>query len=97
MKTQSRPAGPIPGLHARLFSTAVVYFRLTKPRIALLLLISTAAGMLAAGGGSVSWVMVWVSVEIGVRGPVSSTMRPSRMRICRCAASAMKSSDWLSE
>ena len=57
MKTQSRPAGPIPGLHARLFSTAVVYFRLTKPRIALLLLISTAAGMLAAGGGSVSWVM----------------------------------------
>ena len=32
-----------------------MYFRLTKPRIALLLLISTAAGMLAAGGGSVSW------------------------------------------
>ena len=32
-----------------------VYFRLTKPRIAILLLISTAGGMLAAGGGSVSW------------------------------------------
>jgi protoheme IX farnesyltransferase len=31
------------------------YFQLTKPKIALLLLISTAAGMLAAGGGTVSW------------------------------------------
>ena len=36
-------------------STIKFYFLLTKPRIALLLLISTAAGMLAAGGGSVSW------------------------------------------
>jgi len=31
------------------------YFQLTKPKIALLLLISTAAGMLAAGGGSIPW------------------------------------------
>ena len=36
-------------------NTLKAYFQLTKPRIALLLLISTAAGMLAAGGGTVSW------------------------------------------
>ena len=36
-------------------STIKGYYQLTKPKIALLLLISTSAGMLAAGGGSISW------------------------------------------
>ena len=42
---------------ASLGSVMRAYFALTKPRIALLLLISTAAGMLAAGGGTVAWEM----------------------------------------
>ncbi len=55
MKAYIPSSGPSAALYPRLLSTARVYFRLTKPRIALLLLISTAAGMLAAGGGSVAW------------------------------------------
>ena len=55
MKAYIPSSGPSAALYPRLLSTARVYFRLTKPRIALLLLISAAAGMLAAGGGSVAW------------------------------------------
>ena len=55
MKAYSPSSGPSAALYPRLLFTARVYFRLTKPRIALLLLISAAAGMLAAGGGSVAW------------------------------------------
>ncbi len=55
MKAYFPSSGPSAALYPRLLSTARVYFRLTKPRIALLLLISAAAGMLAAGGGSVAW------------------------------------------
>ena len=55
MKTDFTSSGPAAALYPRLLSTARAYFRLTKPRIALLLLISTAAGMLAAGGGTVAW------------------------------------------
>ena len=55
MKAYTPSSGPSAALYPRLLSTARVYFRLTKPRIALLLLISAAAGMLAAGGGSVAW------------------------------------------
>ena len=55
MKTYFQSSGPAPAIYPRLVTTARAYFRLTKPRIALLLLISTAAGMLAAGGGTVAW------------------------------------------
>ncbi len=55
MKTDFTSSEPATALYPRLLSTARVYFRLTKPRIAVLLLISTAAGMLAAGGGTVAW------------------------------------------
>ena len=54
-----------PGAPTRLIPTAAAYFRLTKPRIALLLLISTAAGMLAAGGGSVSWSLAFALLAGG--------------------------------
>ena len=60
MNTSFPPTGPAVALYPRLLSTARVYFRLTKPRIALLLLISTAAGMLAAGGGTVAWSMAGI-------------------------------------
>ena len=55
MKAYIPSSGPSAALYPRLLFTARVYFRLTKPRIAVLLLISAAAGMLAAGGGSVAW------------------------------------------
>ena len=55
MKAYFTSSGPAAALYPRLVSTARAYFRLTKPRIAVLLLISTAAGMLAAGGGTVAW------------------------------------------
>ena len=55
MKAYFTSSGPAAALYPRLISTARAYFRLTKPRIAVLLLISTAAGMLAAGGGTVAW------------------------------------------
>ncbi len=55
MKTYFPSTGPAAALYPRLLGTARVYFRLTKPRIAVLLLISTAAGMLAANGGAVDW------------------------------------------
>lgn len=55
MRTQATAAGGRTALSQSLSTTFKAYFRLTKPKIALLLLISTAAGMLAAGGGSVSW------------------------------------------
>ncbi len=60
MNTSFPPSGPAVALYPRLLSTARVYFRLTKPRIAVLLLISTAAGMLAAGGGTVAWSMAGI-------------------------------------
>ena len=55
MKAHFQIAWPRTALLPRIGNTMKVYFQLTKPRIALLLLISTAAGMLAAGGGSISW------------------------------------------
>ena len=55
MKTYFPSSGAAAAIYPRLATSAMAYFRLTKPRIALLLLISTAAGMLAAGGGTVAW------------------------------------------
>jgi protoheme IX farnesyltransferase len=55
VKAYFQVAWPRTALLPRIGHTIRVYFQLTKPKIALLLLISTAAGMLAAGGGSISW------------------------------------------
>ena len=55
MKAYFQLVWPRTDLLPRIGNTIKVYFQLTKPRIALLLLISTAAGMLAAGNGSISW------------------------------------------
>jgi protoheme IX farnesyltransferase len=55
MKAYFQLVRPRTALLPLIGHTIKVYFQLTKPRIALLLLISTAGGMLAAGGGSVSW------------------------------------------
>ena len=57
MKTHVHPTTAHTGLFPRLLANAGVYFRLTKPKINLLLLISAAAGMLAAGGGSIDWLL----------------------------------------
>ena len=55
MKDYFQIAWPRAAFLPLIGNTIKVYFQLTKPKIALLLLISTAAGMLAAGGGSISW------------------------------------------
>jgi protoheme IX farnesyltransferase len=55
MKAYFQLARPGTTLLPLIGNTIKIYFQLTKPRIAILLLISTGAGMLAAGGGSVSW------------------------------------------
>ena len=57
MKTHAQLTPAQSGLVPRLLATAGVYFRLTKPKINLLLLISAAAGLLAAGGGSIDWLL----------------------------------------
>ena len=57
MKTRVHLTTAHTGLFPRLLANAGVYFRLTKPKINLLLLISAAAGMLAAGGGSIDWLL----------------------------------------
>jgi protoheme IX farnesyltransferase len=55
VKAYFQLAWPRTAFLSRIGNTLKAYFLLTKPSIALLLLISTAAGMLAAGSGSISW------------------------------------------
>lgn len=55
MKAYFQLTWPRPAFLPRIGNLIRLYFQLTKPKIALLLLISTAAGMLAAGRGSISW------------------------------------------